>query len=69
MTEREPATSCSFYDPKHLSPTSLIPTASLVMKKMSLFRHHQYHIKSEDKVRLHELGPRFTLKLKKAFKS
>lgn len=28
------------------------------------FRHHQYHIKSEDKVRLHELGPRFTLKLK-----
>jgi len=28
------------------------------------FRHHQYHIKTEDKVRLHELGPRFTLKLK-----
>jgi len=28
------------------------------------FRHHQYHIKAEDKVRLHELGPRFTLKLK-----
>jgi len=28
------------------------------------FRHHNYTIKSSDKVRLHELGPRFTLKLK-----
>jgi len=28
------------------------------------FRHHKYAIKSTDKVRLHELGPRFTLKLR-----
>jgi len=27
------------------------------------FRHHKYHIKTTEKVRLHELGPRFTLKL------
>jgi len=28
------------------------------------FRHHRYDIKSTEKVRLHELGPRFTLKLR-----
>lgn len=28
------------------------------------FRHHKYHIKTTEKVRLHELGPRFTLKLR-----
>jgi len=28
------------------------------------FRHHNYNIKSKEKVRLKELGPRFTLKLK-----
>lgn len=28
------------------------------------FRHHKYAIKSKEKVRLHELGPRFTLKLR-----
>eukprot|EP00088_Acartia_fossae_P035574 TRINITY_DN3667_c0_g1_i1.p1 TRINITY_DN3667_c0_g1~~TRINITY_DN3667_c0_g1_i1.p1 ORF type:complete len:330 (+),score=55.34 TRINITY_DN3667_c0_g1_i1:42-1031(+) len=28
------------------------------------FRHHKYNIKTTEKVRLHELGPRFTLKLR-----
>jgi len=28
------------------------------------FRHHKYHFKSAEKCRLHELGPRFTLKLR-----
>lgn len=28
------------------------------------FRHHKYHFKNTEKCRLHELGPRFTLKLR-----